>query len=225
MISVLGCAILMGHSVLKSDFIIATPLSNERLMILRWCISDPRRSKASRACQYACFPAPNITTSCTFCRLLKIIVDARAVRKAVNSAALRKALATPFLSSNVSVPLGDVVDGAEPVVNGTELIVDGIEPVADDILPDFVVDPVFEDVCDGESDDGKDGYSGMSDPVCELPEADPDRDRDDIDDPTFSSTGKGVESVDSTRVTTLIPMPSMLDPGMKRVVEPSFRII
>lgn len=148
-------------------------------------------------------------------------MDASAVRKAVNSDALRKALATPFLSSNVSVPLGDVVDGIEPAVEA--------------MLPDFPVDVVLEVVKDCDSEDGSDGNSGISnDPVCEVPEEGPDKaeegpdkDKEDTDDPMDSTAAKEalVELEDSVRVTTLIPMPSLLHPGIKRVVEPSLRII
>lgn len=74
-------------------------------------MSGPRNSNASLMCQYACFPAPNTTTSCTFCRFLNNIVLASAVLNAVISSAFNSARGAPLLSNSVKLPFG-VVDCA-----------------------------------------------------------------------------------------------------------------
>lgn len=56
-----------------------------------WWISLPRNMSARRMCHAACFPAPKTAMEWTFERRLKIMVEARAVRKAVSSSAARKA--------------------------------------------------------------------------------------------------------------------------------------
>ena len=96
-------------------------------MMFRWWMSSPRSSKASRMCQYACFPAPKTTTSCTFARFLKSIVLASAVRKAVISSALIRARGEPDLSKRVRLPFGVVlgaleVDGVAEAVVAEEVL-------------------------------------------------------------------------------------------------------
>jgi hypothetical protein len=142
---------------------------------------------------------------------LKIIVEARAVLKAVNSAALTKALAIPCLSRRVRVPLGDVVEGREPVVDTVPLVVGFVSVESKDWLSEDCV--------------GYDGYSGISNELAgEVIDGGADIAGDeDLADPVV----EGIEELsgESTRVTTLIPIPSMLLPGMKSVVDPSFRSI
>lgn len=60
-------------------------------MMSMWWISDPRNRRARRMCQAACLPAPKTQMEWTLERRAKMIVEARAVRKAVSSEAARKA--------------------------------------------------------------------------------------------------------------------------------------
>ena len=65
--------------------------AKERLMMSTWWIADPRSMRARRMCHFACKPAPNTVMEWTLERMLKIMVAASAVRKAVSSSASRKA--------------------------------------------------------------------------------------------------------------------------------------
>ena len=74
---------------------------------------------ARRICQYACLPAPNTVTECTFERFENSRLDARAVLNAVSSSALIKPRGVPEPSSRVSEPRGVVL--WELVVEGFAL--------------------------------------------------------------------------------------------------------
>jgi hypothetical protein len=84
-------------------------VANDRLMMLMWWISGPRRMRARRTCQYACFPAPKTVIECTFDLLANSIVAANPVRKAVSSSAFTKPRGAPALSRRVRQPRGVVV--------------------------------------------------------------------------------------------------------------------
>jgi hypothetical protein len=135
--------------------------------------------------------------------LLKSSVDASAVRKAVSSAALTKARGLPDGSSSVSVPCGDVLDVALLPLDGARDA--GHEP----------------DVWDSGADD--DPESWVSEEL-EVFDGGVDSDSDEIED-TVDSSFKIELVSESNSVTTLMPSPSLLEPGMKRVVDPSLRVI
>jgi len=63
-------------------------------------------------CHAACFPAPKTAMEWTLERRLKMMVEARAVRKAVSSSAARKAYGLPLEVRRVREPRG-VVDWEE----------------------------------------------------------------------------------------------------------------
>ena len=126
MIEVFGCGTITGHGILYKSWMRFMTFSNDLLMKFRWWISAPRNRRASRACQYACLPAPvtlsvlmwydltemhapKMTTSCTFFLFLKSIRLAKAVLKAVISAALTIPRGVPSRLSRVKLPLGLVV--------------------------------------------------------------------------------------------------------------------
>ena len=78
-------------------------------MILICLISDCLSNRAILICQYACFPAPKTVIVWTVSRFWNMIVDANAVRKAVNSSAFTTPVGLPVESSIVSVPRGVVL--------------------------------------------------------------------------------------------------------------------
>lgn len=57
-------------------------------------------------CQYACFPAPKTVMFFKWVRRARSREDARAVRKAVTSSALRKPTGFPLLAMIVRAPCG-----------------------------------------------------------------------------------------------------------------------
>jgi hypothetical protein len=61
--------------------------------------------------------------------------------------------------------------------------------------------------------------------VLELLDAGVDNESDEMDDRVDSSFEMELVSDESESVTTLIPSPSLLEPGMKSVVDPSLRVI
>lgn len=66
----------------------------------------PWRRRARRTCQYACFPTPKTTIFLTFRRRVRRREEARAVRKAVNSSALRNPKGLPSEPMRVRAPWG-----------------------------------------------------------------------------------------------------------------------
>ena len=65
--------------------------SKLRFMMWMWWMSGPRRRRARRMCQRAWAPAPKTQMVWTVVRRVKMMVEARAVRKAVREEAARKA--------------------------------------------------------------------------------------------------------------------------------------